>query len=75
MNRLTRAGTGYGALTGALVSAAMLLSCGRGNPEVDDLCMASGIVSFLVTVPVGALLGPAIDGNLGTREIYHRSVR
>jgi len=68
-------GTGYGAFAGALASAAMLLSCGHGNPEVDDLCMAAGITSFLLTVPVGALVGRAIDRALGNREIYRRTVR
>lgn len=66
-------GTWTGIAVGLGVSVAAVVRCGRFRySEQRGLCLAAGVGSGLLTVPVGAFLGRDIDRARGDREVYRR---
>lgn len=67
-------GTWMGVAVGAGLSLVGLLRCaGYAYAEEKGLCDAAAVTSLLLTAPVGAFLGRAIDQARGDREVYRRS--
>ena len=66
-------GTLNGMLAGAALSGAMLLGCGQYRyAEESGPCLAQAVASFIMTVPVGALIGRAIYRAIGNQEVFYR---
>lgn len=66
-------GTWTGLAVGLGVSVASLVRCGRYEyAEQHGLCVAAGLGSALLTLPIGGFLGRDIDRARGDREVYRR---